>query len=537
MIAASTGSDSLNPQVAEMVISQVRAVAKERAGNLTVDSNIAADLGLDSLERMEIASSLEQIYGGRLPEEVLQETETVRDVAMAIQKYIGVEPRPSTRRGGQGDDEFPQRPVDYKPQPSDYEFSEFPEYRRLQAQKKILADAGMENPYFTVHESVARDTTVVNGREMLSFATYNYLGMSGDPQVSEASKQAITDYGTSVSASRLVSGQKPVHVELERAIADLLGVEDSIVYIGGHPTNESTIGHLLGPGDLILHDGLAHNSIVQGALLSGAVRRAFPHNDWEELDRILTVVRHGYRRVLIAIEGVYSMDGDIADLPRFIEVKKRHGALLMVDEAHSMGTMGEHGRGVGEYFQVNPKDVDLWMGTLSKSFGSCGGYIAGGTELVDYLKYTSPGFVFSVGLPPGNAAAALAAIRLMEEEPERVAKIQAISRRFLTKARERGLNTGLSDGTPVVPIIIGNSLHALALSQRLFARGINVQPILYPAVEEEAARLRFFLTSCHSEQQVDQTIDALTEELQAISPDYIRTTDDQEGSRTLGIEA
>jgi 8-amino-7-oxononanoate synthase/acyl carrier protein len=534
MIAASTENTTLHPKVAEMVMVQVRAIAKERARNLTVDSNIAVDLGLDSLERLQIANTLEEIYGGRLPEDVLAEIETVGEVGLAIQTYIGVEPKSSFRSV---DDELPQRPFDYKPQASDYVFAEFPEYRRLELQKKLMADAGMENPYFTVHESVARDTTVINGREMLSFATYNYLGMSGDPQVSEAAQQAVAKYGTSVSASRLVSGQKPVHVELERAIADLLGAEDSIVYIGGHPTNESTIGHLLGPGDLILHDGLAHNSIVQGALMSGAVRRPFPHNDWEELDRILTVVRHGYRRVLIAIEGVYSMDGDFADLPRFIEVKKRHGALLLVDEAHSIGTMGEHGRGVGEYFQVNPKDVDLWMGTLSKSFGSCGGYIAGSSELVDYLKYTSPGFVFSVGLPPGNAAAALAAIRLMEENPERVAKVQEISRRFLTKARERGLNTGLSDGTPVIPIIIGNSMHALALSQALFARGINVQPILYPAVEEEAARLRFFMTSCHSAQQIDQTIDAMAEEMHAINPDYLRATDDQEGSRTFGIEA
>jgi 8-amino-7-oxononanoate synthase/acyl carrier protein len=536
MIAASSDTDktTLHPLVAEMVISQVRSVAKERANEVTLETNIALDLGLDSLERLQIANTLEEQFGGRIPEDVLAEIETVEEVAMAVQTYIGVEVRNSARSG---DDELSSRPVDYQPQPSDYQFDEFPEYLRLKLQMKLMSDAGLANPYFTVHESVSRDKTVIDGQEYISFSTYNYLGMSGDPRVTEASQQATADYGTSVSASRLVSGQKPVHVELERAIADLIGVEDSIVYIGGHPTNESTIGHLLGPGDLILHDAFAHNSIIQGALLSGARRRPFPHNDWEELDRILTVVRHGYRRVLIAIEGVYSMDGDFCDLPRFIEVKKRHGALLLVDEAHSMGTMGANGRGLGEYFQLNPKDVDLWMGTLSKSFGSCGGYIAGAEALVEYLKYTSPGFVFSVGLPPANAAAALAAIRLMDEEPERVAKVQANARQFLTLARERGLNTGLSDGTPVVPIIIGNSVHALELSQRLFARGINVQPILYPAVEEKAARLRFFLTSCHSESQVAHTIDVLTEELSAIDPEYLRASDDQEGSRHVGIEA
>jgi 8-amino-7-oxononanoate synthase len=534
MIAASTQCQTIHPQVAAMVMREVRGVAKERAGDLNLDTNIVVDLGLDSLERLEIANTLEEIYGGRLPEDVLGGAETIREVALAIQTHIGVEPRADGRGN---DDDLPQRPADYQPKQSDYDFSEFPEYRRLKLQMKLMADSGLLNPYFTVHQSVTRDTTVINGREMLSFSSYNYLGMSGDERVMEAARQAVTKYGTSVSASRLVSGQKPVHVELERAIADLLGVEDSIVYVGGHSTNESTIGHLFGPGDLILHDGLAHNSIVQGSVMSGANRRPFPHNDWEELDRILTVVRHGFRRVLIAIEGVYSMDGDIADLPRFIEVKKRHGALLMVDEAHSIGTMGANGRGIGEYFDVNPKDVDLWMGTLSKSFGSCGGYIAGTNALVEYLKYTSPGFVFSVGLPPSNAAAALASIRLMEEEPERVAKVQSISRLFLKRAKECGLNTGLSDGTPVVPIIIGNSIHALELSQRLFARRINVQPILYPAVEEAAARLRFFLTSCHSEEQVERTIEALADELRFISPEYQRAVDDQEGSRQVGLQA
>jgi 7-keto-8-aminopelargonate synthetase-like enzyme len=328
-------------------------------------------------------------------------------------------------------------------------------------------------------------------------------------------------YGTSVSASRLVSGEKTIHGELEQAIADFVGVEASILYVGGHATNESTIGHLLGPGDLILHDALAHNSIIQGAILSGARRRPFAHNDWQELDTILHEIRSEYRRVLVVVEGVYSMDGDFPDLPRFVEVKERHRALLMVDEAHSMGTMGVHGRGISEHFGVDPRQVDIWMGTLSKSFGSCGGYIAGCPEMVEYLKYTSPGFVYSVGMPPGNVAAALASLRLLEEEPHRVETLQARSRLFLKEARRVGLNTGMSNNTPVVPIIIGNSLHALQLSHQLFERGINVQPILYPAVEESAARLRFFITTCHSEQQITDTVVAVAEELEKIDPSYL----------------
>jgi 7-keto-8-aminopelargonate synthetase-like enzyme len=271
---------------------------------------------------------------------------------------------------------------------------------------------------------------------------------------------------------------------------------------------------------LIVHDALAHNSIIQGAILSGARRRPFPHNDVDALDQLLTQVRREYRRVLVAIEGVYSMDGDYPDLPRFVDVKQRHKALLMIDEAHSMGTMGPHGRGIGEHFDVDPRSVDIWMGTLSKSFGSCGGYIAGNRELVEYLKYTAPGFVYSVGMPPSNAAAALAALRLIEEDPERVARVQDRSRTFLRLAKNRGLNTGLSNNTPVIPVIVGNSLHALQLSRRLFERGINVQPILYPAVEEHAARLRFFVTACHTEAQITETVAAVAEELARIDSKY-----------------
>jgi len=237
--------------------------------------------------------------------------------------------------------------------------------------------------------------------------------MTGDPAESAAAKEAIDRFGTSVSASRLVSGQKTIHLELEKSIAEFLGTDDAVALPSGHGTNETVIGHLFGPGDLILHDALAHNSIIQGAILSGARRRPFAHNDWQEADRLLTQFRHEYRRVLIALEGVYSMDGDISDLPKFVDVKNRHRAMLMIDEAHSLGVLGASGRGSGEYFDVDRRDVEIWMGTLSKALGSCGGYISGCKALIDYLRYTMPGFVFATGISPPAAAAALAAIRLL----------------------------------------------------------------------------------------------------------------------------
>ena len=309
-----------------------------------------------------------------------------------------------------------------------------------------------------------------------------------------------------------------IHQELEREIARFVGTEDAITLVGGHATNETVIGHVVGPGDLVLHDALAHNSLLQGAVLSGARRRPFPHNDYEAAEKLLAQVRSQYRRVLILIEGIYSMDGDFSELPPFVALAKKHKALLMVDEAHSIGVMGPRGRGIGEHFGVNPADVDLWMGTLSKALGSCGGYIAGSKTLVRWLKYTVPGFVYSVGLPPAAAGAALGALRLLDREPERVAKLQANAVLFLQLARAAGLDTGPSGGSAIVPVILGNSMNSLKLSRALFKRGINVQPILYPAVEERAARLRFFITSRHTPDQIRQTIAALQEELAKIDP-------------------
>ncbi len=504
------GEAAFSDTTIKIVLEEVRRIAKERAADLSLDTNIL-ELGLDSLERMEIIAALEEAFGGRFPEDVLPQMETCREVVEAVKAYLGTTPKKRPAR----------TPAEGIP-PENYRFELYPEYLALKQNMQAIQSTGLSNPYFRPHERVTNDTTQIDGRELINFSSYNYLGMSGDPVVSRAAQEAIDRYGTSVSASRLVSGEKVVHRELERAISSFIGTQDAIVYVGGHSTNETTIGHLFGPGDLVLHDSLAHNSIVQGCVLSGARRRPFPHNDWRALDQLLTEVRGEYRRVLVAIEGVYSMDGDYPDLPRFIEVKHRHKAFLMVDEAHSAGVMGPHGRGIGEHFEVDPSDVDIWMGTLSKSFGSCGGYIAGSKALVEYLKYTSPGFVYSVGISPPNAAAALASLRLVEEEPERVARLAENARLFLNLAREHGLNTGLSRDSAVVPVILGNSLHSLQLSQALFARGINVQPILYPAVEESAARLRFFITALHSEQQIRDTVAAVADELGKIDSAYLR---------------
>ena len=269
----------------------------------------------------------------------------------------------------------------------------------------------------------------------------------------------------------------------------------------------------MGPEDLILHDALAHDSIIQGCRLSRASRQPFPHNDTAALERILHQVRDRYRRVLIVVEGVYSMDGDIADLPALIAVKQRHAALLMVDEAHSIGVMGKTGGGMGQHWGVDADDVDVWMGTLSKSLASCGGYVAGRHELIEHFRYTLPGFIYSAGLTPPNAAASLAALRVIQEEPERLDRLHQRSALFLRLAAAAGVDVGTSQGTPVVPCITGDSEKALRLADGLYQRGVSVNPILHPAVEERLARLRFFITSEHTEEQIEYTVKAMAEEL------------------------
>lgn len=388
-------------------------------------------------------------------------------------------------------------------------FDRHPGYEKMLVPKAAADRLGLANPFFKVHEGVAGATTVIEGRTLINFSSYNYLGLAGHPAVNKAARDAIDRYGTSASASRLVAGERPIQRELEEALAELYEVEDCIVFVSGHATNVTTLGYLFGPKDLIIHDSLIHNSVLEGAKLSGAARRSFPHNDAQALDRILTDIRTQFERVLIVVEGLYSMDGDIPDLPALIDIKRRHKAFLMVDEAHSLGVLGASGRGLREHYGVAGRDVDIWMGTLSKTLAGCGGFIAGERALVEHLKYAAPGFVYSVGMSPPLAAASLAALRLMRKEPDRVARLRDRAQLLLQLAKAAGVDTGHSQGYAIVPAIVGSSLKAVKLSNTLFERGINVQPIVYPAVEERAARLRFFVSALHTEAQIKSAIDQL----------------------------
>ena len=497
------------PGLPAEVVEQVARISGYPADSLRPEQTITGELGFDSVMVVELVTRLSRAHPGLVfRADCFSDATTVGDLVAEVSAQLGV---PSSLPA---QPDVPRDAVEVTSE--QYRIEEFPEVRAIEDRLALAESSGVSNPYFLVNDGITRDTSIIGGQQVLNFSSYNYLGMSGHPAVVREVQDAVARYGSSCSASRMISGEKPVHRELEAGIAALLGTEDALAMVSGHATNVTVIGHLVGPEDLVVHDSLAHNSILQGCRLSGATRRPFPHNDHAALDELLTSVRHRYRRVLVLIEGVYSQDGDIPDLPAFIAVKERHRALMMIDEAHSIGVLGATGGGIGEHFGVRREDVELWSGTMSKALAGCGGYVAGSAALVRYLKYTVPGFIYSVGITPPNAAASLAALRQLRDEPELVARLHERSELFLRLAIEAGLDTGDSRGTPVIPCVVGDSMLAMKLSNALLERGVNVNPIMYPAVPEEQARLRFFVTVHHTEEQIRHTVAAVAEELAAL---------------------
>jgi 8-amino-7-oxononanoate synthase len=392
----------------------------------------------------------------------------------------------------------------------------FAGYRNLKRRFADAARYGVTVPFFEPRDGISRSMIRWHGRDLINYSGYNYLGLSGHPSVSAAAKAAIDKYGTSASASRIVSGQIELHGELEKRLAAFLGTEDALVFISGYLTNVSVIAQLLARPDAVIHDTGAHNSIMTGARLSGARTLTFTNGRWDELDTLMEKHRASFRRGLLVSEGVYSMDGTTLDLPRALEAKARHDLLLMVDEAHSFGILGRTGRGICEAYNLPTSSIDVHMGTLSKTLASSGGYIAGDRGLIEYLRYLCPGFIFSVGLAPPDTAAAIAALDVLEREPERPRRLRERSRYFRQLAREYGIKMGGSEESPVSSLVIGDDHAAVYLSQQLLQHGIHVQPIVHPAVSARTARLRFFITLDHTEEQFRTTIPTLARELEQL---------------------
>ncbi|MEV2255558.1 aminotransferase class I/II-fold pyridoxal phosphate-dependent enzyme [Streptomyces sp. NPDC050147] len=500
------------PDAPQEVFAQVSRVCGHPVEHIPPEARLGADLGFDSLMRTELERALQRLFPGHLNgnRERLPEDPTVAQLAAlltgAAPVRTGALPVPAPAAPAPAAPAAPD--TTGPPVRQERVFEEWPEYAELQGRLR-QATADGDNPYGRTHEGYNGGRAAVGGRTVLNFSAFNYLALSHHPRVRRAAREAVDRYGTSCSATPLLFGETPLHHELDAEIASFLGTEAAIVFAGGHATNVATIGHLFGPDDLILHDEWIHDSAVRGSVLSGARRLPFPHNDWRALDRALTGSRARARRALVLVEGAYSQDGDLPDLPKFIDVKNRHGALLMVDEAHSLGVLGRTGRGIGEYFGVDRADVDLWMGTLSKAVGSLGGYVAARRTIVEYLKFTAPLHIFSTGTSPANTAAALEALRVLRDEPERVARLRHLAEHFRDSARARGLDIGVSRASAVVPVVIGGWEETMALSNALLRLGVNVMPIGYPAVPRDECRLRFFINADHTEDELDRALDLL----------------------------
>ena len=499
-----------------------KALAKTLSMNeqdIRYNAHFADDLGGDSLQSLELFSQVESRFHVAIPDEAYYNCACIDDVAELI--YAGIqEKRANVASEAEKRDMVSAEQVkgragsrkDYRRITRFEESREMEAFaRRLQEAEEVSSRLGVsfENPYFIEHDSALRDTSIMEGREVLNFGSYNYLGMSGHPETIRAACEAAEKYGTSASGSRLLAGEKPLFRELEEAIAHWKHTEASVVMVGGHSTNVTVVGNFCNPHDLILYDALSHNSIIQGTVLSRSRSRHFPHNDFQALERILSQYRDRYEKVLVIVEGVYSMDGDISPIPEFVRICKQYGCFLMVDEAHSSCVIGENGNGVDEYFHLAPEDIDIKMGTLSKGLGACGGYIAAKKCLVEYMKYSMPGFVFSVGISPPVAAAALAALHLMAKDNAAVQRLHQNIDCFVREARARKLNTCLAGETAIVPVLVGIDEYGYLLSNLLKKRNVFVPPAVYPAVARNQARLRFCVTSEHKPEQIVTALDTL----------------------------
>lgn len=390
-------------------------------------------------------------------------------------------------------------------QKSDHSLAAFADRRIRLAGSAILETS---NPWFVPLDGLQKAARQ-RGSALVSFANYDYLGVSGHSAIREATHRAIDEIGVGALGSRLVGGERLIHAELEEALAQFVGADACLTLVSGYLTNLSTISHLMGRRDLILYDELSHNSIVSGVMGAKAASMQFRHNDMDHLRSLLVEARAKHRNCLIVVEGLYSMDGDFPDLPGLLALKDEFGCWLLVDEAHSIGGLGLNGRGVSEHFGTDPRRIDIIIGTLSKTFASCGGFICAQRSVLDWMRFTLPGFVYSVGLPPVIAAAAHAALELVIAEPERAAKLHGNAERFLNRAQDAGLATGAAMGYGLVPILFPDLESTLKCSEFLLTHDIYAPPIVHVGVPKSLPRIRFFISASHSAHDIDRTVDAV----------------------------
>jgi glycine C-acetyltransferase len=347
---------------------------------------------------------------------------------------------------------------------------------------------------------------LVNGRDMGMYASYSYLGLIGHPRINKAAKEAIDRFGTGTHGVRMLAGTLDLHRELEETIADFKGTEAAVTYTSGYVTNLTVVSSLLGRGGYVISDKLNHASIVDGCLMSGAKFLRFRHNDMGDLEARLKNIPEEATKLVVA-DAVFSMDGDVIDFPKIVELSRKYNAWLMIDEAHSVGVLGKTGRGIEEHFGMEGT-IDIKMGTLSKTIPSVGGYIAGKKELIEFLSHASRAYIFSAALPPAQAAAANESFKVILDEPWRIEKLKANTEQFISGIQERGFDT-METSTAIVPVLCGDDERAFALTRAAQHHDVFVLPVVSPAVPPGLARLRATVTAAHEAEEIEYAMDVI----------------------------
>jgi 8-amino-7-oxononanoate synthase len=381
--------------------------------------------------------------------------------------------------------------------------------RRIRVYTERVSEAKAAGLYFynqPIEEMRGGAKVLVHGREMGMYASYSYLGLIGHPRINAAAKKAVDKFGTATNGVRTLAGTLTLHDELEETIAQFKHTESAITFTSGYVTNLTVVSTLMGRGDYVLSDKLNHASIVDGCLMSGAEFRRFKHNDMEDLEHRLQQIPDDVSKLVIA-DAVFSMDGDVIDLPNMVRVCQKYGAYLMMDEAHSLGVLGKTGTGIEEHFGLE-NVVDIKMGTLSKTIPSIGGYIAGKKELINYLRHASRAYIFSAALPPAQAAAANEAFKVILDEPWRIEKLNQNTRLFIGGLKSAGFDTLLTT-TAIVPVLCGSDEQAFVMTREAQHHDVFVLPVVSPAVPEGLARLRATITAAHEPSEIERAMDVI----------------------------
>jgi len=376
----------------------------------------------------------------------------------------------------------------------------------LTRRAKEAIQAGLYPYFMPLSDTEATEVTIGDHR-LIMIGSNNYLGLTTHPKVRKAAIEATERFGPSCTGSPFLNGTLELHLELRRRLAEFVGKEAALVFSTGMQVNLGTISAIVGRGDFVVTDKDDHASIVDGCRLAFGTTRRFNHNDMDHLDRVLAGIPEN-SGALVVVDGVYSMGGDIAPLPEIVKLCKKHGARLMVDDAHSVGVLG-CGRGTAAHFGLTD-EVDLIMGTFSKSFASLGGFIAGDADVIDFIKYHARALIFSASITPASTAAAMAALEVMQEEPERIARVNQIGERMRQEYRKLGFDVGVSE-TPVVPIIIGDDIPTVLAWKTLYDAGVYTNPVVPPGVPPESSRLRTSYMATHTDEQLDRVVAAFAD--------------------------